>query len=64
MKIKKNSKVGEAGAELDAVLGLQRSSTNRHLQTAPTESQMPTVAAGPGSFTFYKKFIYFDKYSL
>ena len=44
-----NSKVGEAGAVVDAELGLPRSSTNPPLQTAPTESQMPTVAAGPGS---------------
>ena len=34
---------------MDAELGLQRSSTNPPLKTAPTESQMPTVAAGPGS---------------
>ena len=34
---------------MDAELGLQRSSTNPPLQTAPEESQMPTVAAGPGS---------------
>ena len=40
--------MGEAGAEVDAELGLQRSSTNPPLQTAPTESQMLTVAAGPG----------------
>ena len=46
---KTNSAVGEAGAEVDAELGLQRSSTNPPLQTAPTESQMLTVAAGPGS---------------
>ena len=44
-----NSKVGEAGAEVDAELGLQRSSTNQPLQTASEESQVPTVAAGPGS---------------
>ena len=43
-----NSRVGEAGAGVDAELGLQRSSTNPPLQPAPTESQMPTVAAGPG----------------
>ena len=43
------SEVGEAGAEVDAELGLQRSRTNPPLQTAPTESQMLTVAAGPGS---------------
>ena len=48
-KEKSSSKVGEAGAEVDAELGLQRSSTNSPLQTAPTESQMLTVAAGPGS---------------
>ena len=35
--------------EVDATLGFQRSSTNSPLQTAPTESQMRTVAAGPGS---------------
>ena len=46
---KLNSAVGEAGAEVDAELGLKRSSTNPPLQTAPTESQMLTVAAGPGS---------------
>ena len=45
----KNSKVEEAGAGVDAELGLQRSSTNPPLQTAPEESQMLTVAAGPGS---------------
>ena len=50
LKIKKiNSEVGEAGAKVDAELGLQRSSTNPPVQTAPTESQMLTVAAGPGS---------------
>ena len=46
---KTNSAVGEAGAEVDAVLGLQRSSTNPPLQTAPEESQVLTVSAGPGS---------------
>ena len=34
---------------MDAELGLQRSSTNPPLQTAPEESQMLTVVAGPGS---------------
>ena len=34
---------------MDTVLGLQRSSPNRPLQTAPEESQVPTVVAGPGS---------------
>ena len=43
------SEVGEARAEVDAELGLKRSSTNLPLQTTPTESQMLTVAAGPGS---------------
>ena len=40
--------MGEAVAEVDVELGLQRSSTNPPLQTDPTESQTPTVAAGPG----------------
>ena len=44
-----DSRVEEAGAEVDAQLGLQRSSTNPPLQTAPTKSQMPTVAADSGS---------------
>ena len=44
-----NSKVEEAGAGMDAELGLQRSSTNPPLQTAFEESQVLTVAAGPGS---------------
>ena len=44
-----NSAVGEARAEVDAELGLQRSRTNPPLKTAPTESQILTVAAGPGS---------------
>ena len=35
-----NSAVGEAGVEVDAELGLQRSSTNPPLQTAPTEKNM------------------------
>ena len=48
-KQKAISKVGEAGAEVDAELGLQRSSTNPPLQTAPEGSQMLTVVAGPGS---------------
>ena len=43
------SKVEEVGGEVDAKLGYQRSSKNPPLQTAPTESQMPTVVAGPGS---------------
>ena len=34
---------------MDAELGLQRSSTNPPLQTGPEESQVLTVAAGPGS---------------
>ena len=46
---KRISKVGEAGAGVDAEVGLQRSSTNPLLQTAHEETQMPTVAAGPGS---------------
>ena len=45
----KNSKVEEAGARVDAELGLQRSRTNPALQTAPEESQELTVAAGPVS---------------
>ena len=45
----KNSKVEEAGAGVEAELGLQRSSTNPPLQTTPKESQVLTVAAGPGS---------------
>ena len=39
----------KAGAGVDAVLGLHRSSTNPPLQTAHEESQVLTVAAGPGS---------------
>ena len=46
---KVNSKVGKAGAKVDAELGLQRSSTNPPLQTTPTESQMLTVAADSSS---------------
>ena len=46
---KVNIKLGEARAEVDAELSLQRSSTNSPLQTAAEESQVPTVAAGPGS---------------
>ena len=45
----KNSKVVEAGVEVDVELGLQRSSANPPLQTAPEESQVLTVAAGLGS---------------
>ena len=41
--------MGESGAGAVAALGLQRSSTNPPLQSAPVESQMQTVAAGPGS---------------
>ena len=47
--IQKYSKVEEAGAGVDAELGLQRSSTNPSVQTAPEEPQVLKVAAGPGS---------------
>ena len=45
---RKNSKVKEAGAGVDAQLGLQRTSTNSPLQTALEESQVLTMAAVPG----------------
>ena len=42
-------KVEDAEAEVDAELGLQRSSINPTLQTAHEESQIPMVATSPGS---------------